>query len=285
MRVWRINIPLFLLAGFIFGIKTYIVYRFFLQVEIDSILQELIILLNPFVTSMIFFGLSVWLSTPQKQEKFIRYGALLGAIIIYLNLLFYRSFTDFITIPQLFQMSNLTDLSTSILSLIKFYDVFLFIDVIIIWILCKKTGLNTLKVYGKRSKIFALVISLLLLSGNFLLAEMERPQLLSRGFDREYLVKNIGLFYFHVYDVVVQSKMRTQRVLADDSDILSIKKYINDEVRSNQKSELFGVAENRNVIFISAESVQTFVINNQLHGDDISLFLNIIIYDAYYLYL
>src|SRR5690625_7477312 len=92
-------------------------------------------------------------------------------------------------------------------------------------------------------KMFAIVISLLLLSVNFLLAEMERPQLLSRGFDREYLVKNIGLFYFHLYDVVLQSKMHTQRVLADDHDLKEIKQYIHNEVRSNRTSPLFGQAK------------------------------------------
>src|SRR5690625_1436654 len=137
MDMKRTKIPLFLLAAFLFGFKTYIVYRFVLQIEIDNFLQELIILLNPFIASIIFFGLSIWLYSPQKQKLFIRYSALVGTIIIYFNLLFYRSFTDFLTIPQLVQMSNLTDLSSSILSLIKIYDLLLFIDVVIIWYISK----------------------------------------------------------------------------------------------------------------------------------------------------
>src|SRR5690625_7886011 len=98
---------------------------------------------------------------------------------------------------------------------------------------------------SRRYKSLVLIIFMLLLTGNFLLAEIERPQLLSRGFDREYLVKNLGLFYFHIYDVAVQSKMRTQRVLADENSLMTIKKYIKDEVRSDKQSELFGIAEGR----------------------------------------
>ncbi|MEI3606816.1 LTA synthase family protein [Pseudogracilibacillus sp. SE30717A] len=279
METRRINIPLFLLAGFIFGVKTYIVYRFIFQIEIDNFMQELIILLNPFITSIVFFGISIWIQNPLKQNAFIRYSALIGTIIIYFNLLFYRSFTDFITIPQLFQTSNLSDLSTSIISLIKIYDILLFVDVLIIWYLCKKLKDSGIKVYTKRNKILALVIFLLMLSGNFLLAEMERPQLLSRGFDREYLVKNIGIFYFHVYDIVVQSKMRSQRVLADDNDLITIKKYLKDEVRSDQRSNLYGIGKEKNIIFISAESVQSFVINNELNGEEITPFLNSLVHD------
>lgn len=242
-------------------------------------MQELIILLNPFITSIVFFGISIWIQNPLKQNAFIRYSALIGTIIIYFNLLFYRSFTDFITIPQLFQTSNLSDLSTSIISLIKIYDILLFVDVLIIWYLCKKLKDSGIKVYTKRNKILALVIFLLMLSGNFLLAEMERPQLLSRGFDREYLVKNIGIFYFHVYDIVVQSKMRSQRVLADDNDLITIKKYLKDEVRSDQRSNLYGIGKEKNIIFISAESVQSFVINNELNGEEITPFLNSLVHD------
>src|SRR5690625_4475856 len=269
------NVPLFLMVAFLFGLKTYIVYRFAFQIDLENNLQEIILFINPFIVSIIFFGISIWIKSPNKRLIFLKYSSLIGTIIIYANLVFYRSFTDFITLPQLFQVSNLSDLTGSVFSLIKFYDILLFADVIIIWMLCKHS-VEKMKniVYTKRYKTLMFVIFLILLSGNFLLAEIERPQLLSRGFDREYLVKNLGLFYFHIYDVAVQSKMRTQRVLADESSLMTIKKYISDEVRSEKQSELFGIAEGRNIIFISAESVQSFVIDNTLHGEEITPFLN-----------
>src|SRR5690625_3277292 len=275
---WR-TLPLFLLAGILFGLKSYIVYRFVFNIEIDNVLQEVIIFANPFITSIIFFGLSIWFQSAKSQKMFIRYSALVGTTIIYFNVLFYRSFTDFLTIPQLFQTSNLSDLTSSILVLIKWYDILLFLDVFIIWYICSRLSNAFFPKYQKRNKVLALVISLILLSGNFLLAEMERPQLLSRAFDREYLVKNIGLFYYHVYDIVMHSKMRTQKVLADSNDLKTIKDYIQKEIRSNKQSELFGIAEGRNIIFISAESIQSFVIDNELHGVEITPFLNRLIRD------
>lgn len=122
----RGQMPLYLLAGLLFGIKTYIVYRFVFNIEIENIMQEIIIFINPFIASIIFFGLSVWIKDPVKQRIFIRYSTLVGTLIIYFNLVFYRSFTDFLTIPQLFQTSNVVDLTSSIVSLIKFYDIFIF---------------------------------------------------------------------------------------------------------------------------------------------------------------
>lgn len=271
MELRRRSIPLFLLAGLLFGLKTYIVYRFLFEINVDRILQEIIILVNPFITSIIFFGLSIWFQQAKHQRRFVLYSAFIGSLILYFNLIFYRSFTDFLTIPQLFQMSNLADLSSSILSLIKFYDIFLFTDFLIIWMASKNFAFTD---YSKRRKIFATVVSLLLVSGNFLLAEMERPQLLQRAFDREYLVKNIGIFYYHIYDVFINSIMHTQRVLADGNDIDEIKRYIKHKKSTEENTNLSGVAKGRNIIFISAESLQSFVIDNELHGEEITPFLN-----------
>src|SRR5690625_7249654 len=112
----------------------------------------------------------------------MRYFMFIGSLIIYFNLIFYRSFTDFLSIPQLFQTSNVADLGSSILSLIKVYDVFIFADVAIIWQLSKKSTRFTAVQYPSSGKVFAFAISLVLLAGNFLLAELERSQLFSRAF-------------------------------------------------------------------------------------------------------
>src|SRR5690625_4337510 len=273
------EIPLHVKASLLFGLKTYLVYRFLFTIHLENFRQEFILLINPFVSAFLFLGLSVWFNRKTTRLRYIRYTVLIGTLIIYFNLVFYRAFTDFITVPQLFQTSNVADLGSSILSLIKVYDVLFFLDVIIIWYASKKYAKELGTTYFKNAKVFTIALSLCLLAGNFFLAEMERPQLFTRAFDREYLVKNIGLFNYHVYDVFVHSKVKTQRVLADGNELPTIKEYIEDEIRSDKKSDLFGVAEDKNVIFISAESVQNFVINNEVDGEEITPFLNELIED------
>ncbi|GLO68326.1 MULTISPECIES: LTA synthase family protein [Oceanobacillus] len=273
MDVKRKNIPLFLTSTILFGIKTYIIYRFIFNLELKNAMQELILFINPFVSAFLIFSMSVWFKNHSAQMKFLRYTSLIGMLILYFNLLFYRVNTDFITIPQLFQAGNMGDLGSSILTLIKVYDFLLFVDVIIIWYLSKKKRDMIAVNYHKSGKVFALAMSLLLLAGNFFLAEMERPQLFTRTFDREYLVKNIGIFNYHMYDAIMQSKVKTQRVFADESKLPDIKEYVN-EIQSKNQSDLYGIAEGKNVIFISVESLQNFVINNEVNREEITPFLN-----------
>src|SRR5699024_5731850 len=124
-----------------------------------------------FVSAFLFFAISIWFKNHSRQMKFIRYAALFGTIILYFNLVFYRSFTDFITIPQLFQMSNFTDLESSVRSLVKIYDIFLFVDVMIIWYISKRNISHVATNYLRRHKAFVLVVTLMLVAANFFLAE------------------------------------------------------------------------------------------------------------------
>ncbi|MCT2538210.1 LTA synthase family protein [Aquibacillus koreensis] len=278
----RRNIPLYAIAGALFGLKTYLVYRFLFNISIENMLQEIILFINPFASAFFVFAISVLFKNKKTQMGFIRYSALVGTVILYFNLIFYRNFTDFITIPVLFQGSNAADLGSSILALIYVTDLFIFLDVAIIWYLSKR-GVGAIVPENKkrvRKRALITVISLLIL--NLGLAEIERPQLLQRAFDREYLVKNIGVFNFHIYDIVLQSKTKTQRVFANGEEVPEIEEYVQENQPKKENSKLFGVAEGKNVILISLESFQSFVINNKVNGKEVTPFLNDFLEDSYY---
>lgn len=282
MRINKLtSIPLYVTASILFGIKTYIIYRFLLNISIENILQEIILFLNPFISAFLVFTIAIWFKE-KKQLAFIRYITLLGTLLLYFNLIFYRNFTDFLTIPVLFQGSNAADLGTSFLSLLNIADLILVADVLLIWYLSKKHSQTTSVHYLRKRKWMAMSLSVVLVIVHYGLVQVERPQLLQRTFDREYLVKNIGLFNYHIYDIVLQSKTKAQRVFADGNDMPEIRKYINETVKTDEVSPLHGIAKGKNVIFISLESVQSFVINNEVNGEEITPFLNDLIKDSYY---
>ncbi|SIS36897.1 LTA synthase family protein [Salimicrobium flavidum] len=265
------KIPLFILAAILFGFKTYIVYRFIFGISIESVLQELILILNPLVSGYVIFVISIWLKE-KNQGKYLRFMSLLATLVLYVNLVFYRNFTDFITLPVLFQGNNAADLTSSIFTLIHFTDVLLFMDVILIWVISKNK--DSIFQFETPQKIAATAVMFLLLATNVTLAEVERPMLFTRTFDREYLVKNIGLFNYHVYDLTMQTKTNAQRVLADGSEIQEIKDYISEEKEGDNEAGLFGAAKGKNVVFVSVESMQNFVLDEKVNGNEITPFLN-----------
>ncbi|WP_228409598.1 LTA synthase family protein [Radiobacillus deserti] len=273
-----IHLPIYILASILFGFKTLLVYSLVFDMSIDNPMQAILFVLNPFISAFLFFGLSIWFKGIY-QKLFVSIGALLGTIIIWANTMFYRDFTDFITIPVMFQANNAGDVTNSIFSLLHPSDPLLLIDVILIMIISFKRDTIT---YVPKKKRSILALSVVMLVANLLLAEVGRPNLYTNVFDREDFVKNIGLFNYHVYDIAQQAFSTSQRAFADESKISEISDYVNQNVKSKDQSELFGIAKDRNLIFISLESIQSFVINNTVNGEEITPFLNDLVGESYY---
>ncbi|MBB5324700.1 phosphoglycerol transferase MdoB-like AlkP superfamily enzyme [Anoxybacillus tepidamans] len=270
-----------LLATVWLWLKTYIVYKTSFDIEIESWVQELILFINPLSFLLFIFGFSLFMKEKSRNRYIVAMSLFITALL-YVNVMFYRFFNDFITLPVLFQTSNMGDLGNSVFELFRFTDLLLFADVVLFaWLVRKKSSFVSFEPVTKKERhvyILTLVAVALL---NLGLAEAERPQLLTRTFDRKMLVKNIGMYNYLIYDAVLQSKTKAQRALADSSELADIENYI----RANEKApnkQLFGIAKNRNVIIVSMESLQSFVINNTVNGQEITPFLNDFIKQSYY---
>ncbi|MER2191128.1 MAG: LTA synthase family protein [Solibacillus sp.] len=255
-------------------IKTVIVYNTSFDMDIENAMQMFILIINPLSFLLFVYGLSLFFKSEKATNRYLVGMSFFLAFILYGNVAFYRFYNDFITLPVLFQTSNFDGLGTSAEEIMSVTDILYFADVILI--------LLAIKFLPKRADLFAVrkdsrkayfVIATAMLFLNLGLAETERPQLLTRAFDRELLVKNIGTYNYHLYDIYVQSKSSAQRALADGSELVEVSNY----VRANQaepSAEMFGKYEGRNVIAISLESLQSFVINNEMNGEVVTPFLN-----------
>lgn len=277
------HIPLFIIAAVLLGVKTYIVYRFYFNLSIESIFQETILIINALAISAFILFLAVWMK-PKSQKRYIKYTVLIMSLIVFANLLYYRNFTDFVTIPTLFQVNNAGDLGSSVFSLFHLTDILLFLDVFLIFYFAKRDTFPV-KEYSGLFKRKLIVVSLAALALNLTLAEIERPMLFKRGFDREYLVKNVGVFAFHAYDMVLTASTQSKRLFADGSEMNDIEEYVDQEIRSTNQvtsTDMKGIAEDKNIIYIAAESLQSFVINKELNGEEITPFLNDLVEDSYY---
>src|SRR5699024_8757707 len=68
---------------------------------------------------------------------------------------------------------------------------------------------------------------------------------------------------------------------ASGNDLDKIKEYVKDhEIKPNQK--MFGMAEKKNIILVSLESTQNFVIGRKVNGEEVTPFLNKLIKHSYY---
>ncbi|MGJ7921362.1 LTA synthase family protein [Neobacillus sp. LXY-4] len=268
-------------ATILLWLKTYIVYKTSFDIKIENWTQEIILFINPLSFLLIVFGISLFLNV-KKQKRYLLTSSFLLSVTLFANVLFYRFFNDYLTIPVLFQTSNLNDLGSSFHELVKFSDAFYFTDFFVLLFLFKgKANVFTNFQASKQERKIYFLLACAIGFFNLGLAEMERPQLLTRTFDREMLVKNIGAFNYQLYDVFLQSKSSAQRAMADGSELVEINNYINANYQQPNQ-DLFGIAKGKNIILISMESMQNFVINETVNGQEITPFLNQFIKESYY---
>lgn len=274
------KISFMLIAILLMWLKTYAVYKTSFHIKIDNLTQEFILFINPLSFLLLIFGLSLFLKGKNRNRYIIAMSCLVTFVLL-ANMVFYRFYNDFLTIPVLFQTSNMGDIGSSIGTLLEPTDLLLAVDIaVLIWLHIRQKAFQSdiPSTKNERAAYFLFVASVYFF--NLGLSEAERPQLLTRSFDREMLVKNISLFNFHIYDGVLQSKQSAQRALADSNSLTEIENYVTANAKDANK-RLFGAAKGRNVILVSLESTQSFVINEKLNGEEITPFLNDFIKQSY----
>ena len=90
------------------------------------------------------------------------------------------------------------------------------------------------------------------------MAEADRPELLTRTFSRDYLVKYLGLNAFMVYDGVQTYQTNQVRAEASPNDMKEVENYVKEHYAA-PNDDLFGLAKGKNVIYIHLESFQQFL--------------------------
>lgn len=275
------KISLMTLAILLLWLKTYIVYQTSFDMKIENWRQEFILFINPLSFLMLIFGIALFLK--HRRIQFVLLTSFLLSFILFANIVFFRFFNDFLTLPVLFQASNMSDLGSSVHELLNWTDAFYFLDFFLLVAIVKywPSFLEEDKLYSRASRHVYYLAALAITFFNFGLSEAERPQLLTRTFDREILVKNIGTYHYHLYDLILQTKSSAQRALADGSKLIDIENYVH-SMQTEPDENLFGRYKGKNIIYISMESLQTFPIGAKINGQEVTPFLNDFIKKSYY---
>lgn len=271
--LFRNFLGIYAVAVLMIWVKTYIAQATQFDLGVEGPLQQFLLLINPLGSALLFLGISFLFKGTRKYTALVMIYTLMS-ILLYANIVYYRFFSDFITLPTLFQTQNFGDLGGSVLSLLEPYDILFFVDVIVMLYLrfSRKVRKETNRIGFKKAApilVGALVLSLV----NLGLAESSRPQLLTRGFDRNYIVKYLGMYNYSIYDSVETAAASSQRALADSSDITEVINSTQSTYAEPNK-EYFGIAKGMNVIYLHLESFQSFLINYKLNGEEVTPFLN-----------
>ncbi len=263
----------FTIAALFIWLKSYIIYLFEFNLDIQNGLQHFLLFINPLSSTLIFLGIALF-ARGRRVGGYIWIIHFFMSVLLYANVVFYRFNSDFITLPLLTQTSNFGSLGSSVINLMAWHDILYFLDVaLLLYLFLTSKQIWSNERMKLRRPILIISAGVLVFSINLALAELDRPQLLKRTFDRNYIVKYLGAYNFTIYDAIQNLKTSTERVLADSDDVTEVRNYSMLKY-AEPNEELFGVAKGKNIIKIHLESFHSFLINFELNGEEVTPFLN-----------
>ncbi|WP_423189899.1 LTA synthase family protein [Alkalibacterium sp. f15] len=263
---------LFGLVTVMFWLKTYMAYRIEFDLGVNGVIQHFLLFINPLAVTLILFSAALYFKK-SKSSSIALIGILfVTTLLLYSNILYYREFSDFLTTNIMVGSNNVSaGLIASTFAMMRPWDLLYWFDFILLVVISIRKRKTITEHYFKPAKkrdIFAVTaLGLALFVGNLTLAEIDRPQLLTRTFDRNYIVKYLGLNFFTGYDIVQTVQNSQIRASADETQLNDIIEFVRENYRE-PNAEYFGAAEDRNVIVISMESVQQFLIDYELEDEN-----------------
>ncbi|WP_302992330.1 LTA synthase family protein [uncultured Streptococcus sp.] len=253
----------------LYWFKTMWAYTVDFNLDIQGSYQTFLAVINPLPISLLFIGLALYVKRT-KLFYSLAFGIyLLLFVWLISNSIYYREFTDFVTVNTMLASSKVSaGLGAAALELFRPWDVIYILDFpILAFFFLKKWVRMDNRPFNKRASFAVTSLSAMLFSANLFLAEIDRPELLTRGFSNYYVVRALGLPAFLGYSANQTYAANKERSKASEADLKPVEEYIQQHY-AKPNPEYFGMAKGRNVIYIHLESFQQFLIDYKLNVND-----------------
>ncbi|MFC4761487.1 LTA synthase family protein [Fructobacillus durionis] len=243
--------------------------------------QFFLLIVNPLGFTMLVMAIPLFF-----KNKPLFYGAMLTlngllTTFLYLNVVYFREFTDFMSVNTILTYSSVNQGSKAAGAVSFDYgDILFWLDIVVLLYLLfrKKIGQKSQVVRKSRAALL-MMFGFFIIMVNLVLADIDRPQLLTRQFDREYLVKYLGIGPFMGLDAYNTFNTSQVRKAAKPSELKTVQDYVNKHY-AGMNSTYAGQAKGKNVIVIHLESFQQFSIDRKVNGQEVTPFLNSLYHSA-----
>lgn len=274
------TVGFFILSVFLVTLKTYWAYQFEFSLGATGALQQFLLILNPIPTAIILLSIALYFRGRIAYWLMMLIN-LLQTVWLFANILYYREFSDFISLNIVKAGGSVdNNLSKAIGGIIKPIDFVVYIDLIVLLVLLLLKIIKVDKtLIQKRFAILMTVFGVVLMMVDFGIASKDRSGLLTRTFDNNYIVKYLGLNEYAAYNIVKTNQQANEVKEAKSSDLDKIKAFTKqNKVLANATT--FGKAKGKNVIIFHLESFQQFMLDYRWDGQEVTPNLNAFYHDT-----
>jgi phosphoglycerol transferase MdoB-like AlkP superfamily enzyme len=248
----------------------------------DVLIKDTNFEINRYLLSYLFCAFSYFaislIFNNKTTYKILMILDIILSVLMYADLIYFRSFESYISIYNIFQYKLFGIIGSSALALIKPLDIIIFIDPILLIVFHKKL-LNLVAGEENKSIKVKLIFMVYLIFCGFIISRYDeifspKPTKIETG-------AKLSIIGYHYYDIDSFINDLNKRV-SKNSVKNSIEDYFKIKNTNVGKVSDFGVFKDKNVIFLQVESLENFVINKSVDGQEITPNLNKLLKNSYY---
>lgn len=199
------------------------------------------------------------------------------SLLMFANIIYFRGFSAFLSVFTLQQYKNLSYLSESIYQLISPVDLVFFIDTIVILIFIKYWFKESEKI---NPNFNVRIAKLLVTAASFTLA-FNYDYFYSENWKQQVTIARYSPMGYHFLDLSSYIDSISS-VKASNEANQEVEEWFKEKNKYGNDSEYNGKFKDKNVIYIQVESLENFVINQQVNGQEITPNLNKLLGNSYY---
>lgn len=212
---------------------------------------------------------------------------LIITILFVADIWYYRNNGTFLSIRHLLHTEIFNPTNKSLLNF-KIVDLLFFVDFIIFFILFKFGKLINYKDNSKLSLRIIKAVTVFLLSGAFIFIShykidikgtVQGKSLFRLSWAPFQTFSDMSPLGYHGFDLVYFTG-RNEKL--SDSDINDVKEWISNNKEDISDNEYFGILKGKNLVAIQVESLENFVINKNIYGQEITPTLNKLLSNSLY---
>ncbi|MDW7661466.1 MAG: LTA synthase family protein [Bacillota bacterium] len=204
---------------------------------------------------------------------------ILVSFVFFADTVYGRYYGIPLTIPILYQLGFMDDVAGSTFSLLRSKDL-IFVVTIPVMIAYAYYFRKTLKEKNswKRNVLIAILLVASIIGFNWRASDVNR---MHHAYERKNIAKDLGVYYFHGYDIVdfARNKWFTSTSM-DEAELATIKDYLSSKPSGREVQALYDA--DMNLVIIQVEAMQEFVVDFEIEGEQVTPFLNKLKEEALY---
>lgn len=224
---------------------------------------------------VIFIGLFAYLFKPQTRYLYYLIWIIFFSLLSIGDTVYYKFYQSFLSINLISTASMIGEVNDSLFAKLHLYQ-FIYLIFPIIYILYykqlkKKEYIETNTPISKKFIINSSIFILIFIISIVCAYSFGSRNKFVNQYNREYIVKKYGLYLYTLNDLA--QSIQIDELYGYDEDVKTFKDFYSCK-ESNQVNEYTNIFKGKNIIFIHAESIQNFLVNLKINGQEVTPNIN-----------